>query len=84
MPAAIGEDVRAAIVYHAALGYSNREVAEEVGVSRNTVGKYLERARAVVETAEDPRATLCAILENEYDWERGRVRGTDGLGFISM
>lgn len=84
MPAPIDDEERAAIVYYAALGYPRSEIAAEVGVSRNTVRKYLERARETVESADDPRATLCAIVENEYDWERGRVPGPDDLGFMSM
>ena len=76
MPAPIDDEARSAIVFHAALGYGQAEIAEEVGVSRNTVRKYLRKTREAVEEAEDPRETLSAILRGEYDWERperGRI-----------
>lgn len=70
MPAAIDDDARSAIVYHAALGYRQAEIAEEVGVARNTVRKYLGKAREAVEAADEPRETLAAIVLGEYDWNR--------------
>lgn len=76
MPAAIDDDARSAIVFHAALGYAQQEIAEEVGVSRNTVRKYLGRTREAVEGAEEPREALAAIVRGDYDWdrpERGRI-----------
>ena len=70
MPAAITPAQRSAIVRRASLGYSQAAIAEAVGVSRNTVRKYLHETRAVVEAADDPAATLAAIVREEYDWER--------------
>lgn len=84
MPPAIDEAARGNIVFYAALGYSQRAVAEEVGVSRNTARKYLELARAAVEDSSEPRATLCAILEGEYDWEAGTRPDEGRLDFMSM
>lgn len=84
MPAAIDGATRSDIVYYAAIGYSNRDVADEVGVSRNTVRKYLELTRTAVEESADPRETLCAILEDDYDWEEGSTSGEVRLEFMSM
>ena len=70
MPAPITDEERSAIVYYAALGYAQSAIAEEVGVSRNTVRKYLRRTRAAVEDAENPRETLAAVVLGEYDWHR--------------
>lgn len=83
MPAAIDTSVRADIVFHAALGYSQQEIADEVDVSRNTVRKYLEAARRNVEASSNPRDALCAIVEDEYDWEGGD-RGPSGVDLMSM
>lgn len=71
MPAEIDSGTRADIAFYAAQGYTRREIAEAVGVSRNTVRKYLQRTRSAVEGSDDPRATLCAIVRDRYDWERG-------------
>lgn len=84
MPPAIDAAARGDIVYYAALGYSQRAIAEEVGVSRNTVRKYLELARSAVEESAEPRTTLCAILEDDYDWDAGKPREEVRLDFMSM
>ena len=78
MPAAIDAATRGDIVFYAALGYSQEAIAEEAGVSRRTVRKYLDRAREEVERSARPRRTLCAILRGEHDWERGE-RAPDGV-----
>lgn len=83
MPAAIDAATRGDIVCYAALGYSQSAIAEEVGVSRRTVAKYLDLARAEVEGSTRPRRTLCAIVRGEYDWERGTLTADEG-GFMSM
>jgi len=70
MPAAIDSATRADIVYYSALGYSQQETSDAVGVSRNTVRKYRETAREAVERADDPRRTLAEIILDEYDWDR--------------
>jgi transcriptional regulator with XRE-family HTH domain len=79
MPAAIDAATRADIAFYAAQGYSQEAIAEETGVSRRTVRKYLDRTREVVEDSADPRATLCAILRDDYDWVQGE-RAPDGVG----
>jgi transposase len=78
MPAAIDAATRGDIVFYAALGYSQEAIADEAGVSRRTVRKYLDRARETVERSARPRRTLCAILRGEYDWEQGE-RAPDGV-----
>ena len=70
MPAAIDSATRADIVYYSALGYTQQETSDAVGVSRNTVRKYREAAREAVERADDPRRTLAEIILDEYDWDR--------------
>jgi len=83
VPAPIPASVRADIVYHAALGYTNEETAAAVGVSRNTVRKYLRLTRAVVEDADDPREALVDVVRNEYDWTRPAGPG-GGFGDLPM
>lgn len=70
MPAAITDEERGAIVRRAALGYTQSAIADEVGVSRNTVRKYLGLTREAVESSATPEETLAAIVLGEYDWER--------------
>jgi predicted transcriptional regulator len=72
MPAAITDDQRNRIVYYAALGYTRSDIAEEVGVSRNTVRKYLREARETVESSEGPEETLAAMVRGDHDWESQR------------
>ena len=86
MPAAIDDATRSEIVFRAALGDTRTEIAETVGVSRTTVRKYLDHTRTVVEESARPRQTLCAIIENEYDWdgEKGDGPDFDGVDFMSM
>lgn len=79
MPAEIDSATRADIVFYAAQGYSQAEVAEEVGVSRRTVRKYLDRTREAVEESAEPRATLCAIVTDDYEWDLAG-RTPDGAG----
>ena len=73
MPAAIDPATRADIIYYSALGYTQQEISDAVGVSRNTIRKYRRAARDAVADADDPRRTLAEILLNEYNWDR-----TDG------
>ena len=80
MPAAIPDETRSRIVFHAALGYSQRDIAEEVGVSRNTVRKYLRRAREAVEESEDPPRALADVVTGQYDWERPDRSAVQGFG----
>jgi transposase len=84
MPAEIDTETRSRIVYYTALGYTQQEVGERVGVSRNTVRKYRRKTREVVEDADDPRQRLCAIIEDEYDWDRGEGPDELGVGYMSM
>jgi predicted transcriptional regulator len=70
MPAAIDATKRADIIYYSALGYTQQEISDVVGVSRNTIRKYRRAAREAVEDADDPRQTLVEILLGEYDWDR--------------
>lgn len=72
MPAAISLETRSRIVYYAALGYSQGEISDEIGVSRNTVRKYLREAREIVEDADEPKQKLAAIVQNEDGWEKDR------------
>lgn len=80
MPAPIPDEVRSAIVVHAALGYSQREIADRLGVSRNTVRKYLRRTREVVEASDDPEGILADVVRGRYDWERTRSTSIRGFG----
>ena len=84
MPAPIPASVRADIVYHAALGYTRAETAAAVGVSRNTVRKYLRLTREAVEAEDDPRAALAEVVRNEYDWEPPGYAGAGGFGDMPM
>ncbi|WP_275736746.1 helix-turn-helix domain-containing protein [Halorhabdus sp. SVX81] len=87
MPAAIDDATRAEIVFRAARGETRSEIAEALDLSRTTVRKYLERTDSVVENSDQPRETLCAIIRNEYDWDRGdgeMGRDIDGVDFMSM
>lgn len=83
MPAPIDRSTRSDIVYYAAQGHSQAEIAAAVDVSRNTVRKYLELTETAVEAANEPRDRLCAIIRDEYDWE---AESTDEvrLDFLSM
>jgi len=83
MPAEIGPSTRADIAFYAAQGYSQERVAEEAGVSRRTVRKYLDRTRAEVAASDRSRETLCAIVRGEYDWQRGDLTADEG-GYMSM
>lgn len=80
MPAPIPDEVRNEIVRRAALGYSQREIAEAVGVSRNTVRKYLRRTREVVEGSSDPDGTLADVIQGRHDWERPERASIRGFG----
>ena len=80
MPAAIPDETRSRIVVLAALGYTQREIAEEVGVSRNTVRKYLRLARVAVEGAGDPRRALADVVLGRHDWERPDPAAIQGFG----
>ena len=80
MPAPIPDEARNRIVFYSALGYSQREIAEAVGVSRNTVRKYREEARTIVEAADEPGATLAEIVSGSYDWERPTPASIQGFG----
>lgn len=84
MPPAIPDEVRSSIVFHAALGYSQQEISDEVGVSRNTVRKYLRKAREAVEGADEPRETLADIVRDRYDWERPDPAAIRGFGDLPM
>lgn len=74
MPAEIDYEKRSQIIYYSALGYSQQEISEEVGVARNTVKKYQQKTREAVESDDAPRKTLTNIIENQYDWERSQSR----------
>jgi DNA-binding CsgD family transcriptional regulator len=81
VPAEIDSTARADIAFYAAQGLTRREIADAVGVSRNTVRKYLRLVRAEVDASDDPRATLCAIVRDEYDWVRSERERARGIGF---
>ena len=74
MPAEISDEKRSQIVYYSALGYTQQEISNEVGVARNTVKKYQQKTRKTVESAEAPKKTLTDIIEDQYDWERSQNR----------
>ncbi|PSP94904.1 hypothetical protein BRC78_01050, partial [Halobacteriales archaeon QH_8_68_33] len=83
MPAEIDAATRADIAFYAAQGYSQEGIAEETGVSRRTVRKYLDLTREEVAASDRPRETLCAIVRGEYDWQRGDLTADEG-GYMSM
>ena len=70
MPAPLDRDARSRIAYYSALGYTQQEIGEKVDVSRTTVRKYQAKIRYAVETSDDPRETLVALVRNEYEWDR--------------
>ena len=74
MPAEIDDEKRSQIIYYSALGYTQQEISNEVGVARNTVKKYQQKTRKAVESSEIPRKTLTDIIENQYDWEHSQRR----------
>lgn len=74
MPAEIEDEKRSQIIYYSALGYTQQEISDEVDVARNTVKKYQQKTRTVVESANTPRKTLADIIENQYDWEHAQNR----------
>lgn len=76
MPAEIDDETRSQIIHYTALGYTQQEISDVVGVSRNTIKKYRELTREAVEATDDPRETLVAILENDYDWDRAKRRSS--------
>ena len=80
MPAPIPDEARNRIVFYSALGYSQREIAREVDVSRNTVRKYLELTREAVEGADDPEGVLADVVRGRYDWERPNPASIQGFG----
>ncbi|WP_136688051.1 helix-turn-helix domain-containing protein [Halorhabdus amylolytica] len=87
MPAAIDDETRSEIVFRAAQGYTRSEIAKTVGISRTTVRKYLEKTIEVTEDSDRPRETLCAIIQNDYDWDRTEGKtdlDIDGVDFMSM
>lgn len=72
MPPEISDTKRSQIIFYSALGYTQREIGEEVDVSRNTIRKYRQKTREIIESANNPEKTLAAIIENRYDWERSK------------
>jgi len=65
MPAEIDKGTRQEIVYLRALDYDKQEIAEEVGVSRNTVRKHLQGVREEVEQSDAPKPKLASIIVDE-------------------
>ena len=74
MPAEIDDETRSQIIYYSALGYTQQEISKEVGVSRNTIRKYRQKAREAIESTNNPQETLADIILNQYDWERSETR----------
>lgn len=63
MPAKLDKETRGQIVRLRALDYDKQEIAEELGISRNTVSRHLEEIQEEAQEAEDPDAVvLDAIL----------------------
>lgn len=62
MPAQISDEDRRQIVRLRALDYDKQEIAEKVGVSRNTVRRHLEDIRNEVENSESPEMKLADFL----------------------
>lgn len=65
MPRGIDKDTRREIVYLRALDYDKQEIAEKVGVSRNTVRKHLNEVREDVEGSDAAKTRLATIILDE-------------------
>lgn len=62
MPKQLSNDQRREILLLRALDYTKQEIAEEVGVSRNTVSRHLEEMREQIESSENREMALAEIL----------------------
>jgi DNA-binding NarL/FixJ family response regulator len=51
------------IVFLRGRGFNNLEIAEETGISRNTVASYIEKMREMQETEVAELMSLVAMLE---------------------
>ncbi len=55
------------IVFLRVKGYSNVEIASELGVSRNTVSNYLERLRAMQDADMAEMMSLIGLMRQNQD-----------------
>lgn len=62
MPSQLDEDIRAEIVRLRALDYDKTEIAEELGISRNTVTRQLQQVREEAEEAENPETVVVELI----------------------
>lgn len=62
MPAKIDKETRGQIVRLRALDYDKQDIAEELGISRNTVSRHLEEIQEEAQKAEDPDAVILDAL----------------------
>lgn len=67
MPAQISNEVRRKIVRMRALDYDKQEIADQLGISRNTVRRHLNDVRNEVESSDAPDMKLADILFDAQD-----------------
>lgn len=67
MPRKVDQETRQEIVYMRALDYDKQEIAEKVGVSRNTVRKHLNEVRKDVEESDASKLRLATIILEASD-----------------
>jgi predicted transcriptional regulator len=58
MPAKISQDARSEIVKLRALDYDKTQIAEEVGITRQTVSNHLQDIRKEAESEDNPERVL--------------------------
>lgn len=61
MPAKIDEGTRGKIVQLRALDYDKQEIAQRLGVSRNTVSRHLQQVQREAENGDEDSVVLDAI-----------------------
>jgi len=62
MPAKLDDEIRGEIVRLRALDYDKQEIAEELGVSRNTVSRHLQEVREEAEESGDSNSVVLEAI----------------------
>ena len=74
MPAKIDETTRGAMVIYRALDYTKEEIADELGITRQTVSRHLDEIREEAIEAEQPSDVVLGYVQ------RGRVKTDAPVG----